>query len=105
VFGVAVPAFTVKVEVTEPLDGGVTEAWLNEQLAPVGQPVTVRLTALLNPFCEVTVTVLVPLFPCITVTLLGDAERLKFGWAIAFTVSLTVVVCVKPGDVPVIVIV
>jgi hypothetical protein len=105
VFGVAVPAFTVKVEVIEPFDGGVTETGLNEQLAPVGQPVTVRLTALLNPFCGVTVIVLVPLFPWVTVTLLGDAERLKFGWAAALTVRLTVVACVKPGDVPVIVIV
>jgi hypothetical protein len=35
----------------------------------------------------------------------GDLDRLKFGWATAFTVRLTVVVCVKPGDVPVIVIV
>jgi len=35
----------------------------------------------------------------------GDAERLKFCWPVAFTVRLTVVVCVKPGDVPVIVIV
>ena len=84
----------------------VTEAGLKLALAPDGRAdVTPKATALLKPFCGVTVIVLVPLFPCVTVTLLGDAERLKFGWAAAFTVRLTVVVCVKPGDVPVIVIV
>jgi hypothetical protein len=33
----------------------------------------------------------------------GEAERLKFCWAAAFTVRLTVVVCDKLPDVPVIV--
>jgi hypothetical protein len=93
---------TVIVEFPEP----VTEAGLKLALAPDGRPdVTPKVTALLKPFWGVTVIVLVPLFPCATVTLLGDAERLKFGWAAAFTVRLTVVVCVKPGDAPVIVIV
>jgi len=36
------------------------------------------------------VMVLVPLAPCVTVRLLGNAERLKFG--AAFTVRLTIVV-------------
>jgi hypothetical protein len=39
-----------------------------------------------------TVIVLAPLVPWVTVTLLGDADKLKFGWAAAFTVRLTVVV-------------
>jgi hypothetical protein len=66
---------TVRVEFA----GGVTEAWLNEQLAPVGQPETVRLTALLNPFWEVTVTVEVPCWPCGNVSDAGLAEIEKFG--------------------------
>ena len=39
----------------------------------------------------------------VLVMLEGDAERLKFCWPAAFTVRLTVVVCVKLPDVPVIV--
>ena len=31
---------------------------------------------------------LVVLVPCVTVTLAGEAETLKFGWDAAFTVSL-----------------
>ena len=79
---------TVTVELPEP----VTEVGLKLAPAPDGRPdVTPKVTALLKLFCGVTVIVLVPLFPCVTVTLLGDAERLKFGWAAAFTVRLTVV--------------
>jgi hypothetical protein len=51
-----------------------------------------------------TVIVLVPLLPWVIIRLDGDAERLKFCWVAAFTVRLTVVVCVKLVDVPVIVI-
>ncbi len=92
---------TVIVEFPEP----VTEAGLKLAPAPDGRPDVPKVTVPLKLFCGVTVIVLVPLFPCVTVTLLGDAERLKFGWAAAFTVRLTGDVCVKPGDVPVIVIV
>jgi len=93
---------TVTVEFPEPL----TEAGLKLALAPDGRTdVMPKVTVPLKLFCGVTVTVLVPLFPWVTVTLLGDAERLKFGWAAALTVRLTVVVCVKPGDAPLIVIV
>ena len=87
------------MELPEP----VTEVGLKLAPAPDGRPDVPKVTVPLKLFCGVTVIVLVPLFPCVTVTLLGDAERLKFGWAAAFTVRLTVVVCVKPGDVPVIV--
>ena len=99
-FGVAVPAFTVKIEVTEPFDGGVTEVGLNEQLAPVGQPETARLTALLNPFWEVTVTVEVPWLPCVSVSEVGLVEIEKFG---AVTVNVTLVEWVSEPLVPVIV--
>jgi hypothetical protein len=46
---------------------------------------------------------LVPLAPCAIVKLLGDAKRVKFGTAIAFTVRETVVAFDKPADVPVMV--
>jgi hypothetical protein len=51
----------------------------------------------------VIVIVLVPLPPCVIVTLLGEAERLKFGVPAAFTVRVIVVVCVglPVVDVPV----
>ncbi len=97
---VAVP-LAVNVKVLEEVAG----FGLNAAVTPLGTPVADKVTPLAKPFCGVTVIVLVPLFPCVTVTLLGDAERLKFGWAAAFTVRLTGDVCVKPGDVPVIVIV
>ena len=47
--------------------------------------------------------VLVPLVPCVTVKLLADAERLKFGRGV--TVRATVVICDKLPDVPAIVMV
>ena len=78
---------TVIVELPEP----VTEAGLKLALALDGRPDVPKLTVPLKPFCGVTVIVLVPLFPWVTVALLGDADRLKFGWAAAFTVRLTVV--------------
>ena len=55
---VAVPAGveTVRVEGV----GGVTEPGFSVQVAPVGHPVTVRATLLLNPFSAVTVMVEVP---------------------------------------------
>ena len=79
---------TVIVELPEP----VTEVGLKLEPAPDGRPdVTPKATALPKPFCGVTVIVLVPLDPWVIVMLEGDADRLKFGWATAFTVRLTVV--------------
>jgi hypothetical protein len=50
-----------------------------------------------------TVIVLLPLLPCTTDKLAGEADSEKLGCAGAFTVSETVVVCVKAPEVPVIV--
>ncbi len=69
----------------------VIEVGLKLALALDGRPDAPKVTVPLKLFCGVTVIVLVPLVPWVTVTLLGDAERLKFGWATAFTVRLTVV--------------
>ena len=51
---------------------------LNEAVTPLGRPDADKLTLPLKPFCGVTVMVLAPLAPCVTLRLLGDAERVKF---------------------------
>jgi len=47
---------------------------LNDAVTPLGRPEADKPTLPLKPFCGVTVMVLVPLAPCVTVKLLGDAE-------------------------------
>jgi hypothetical protein len=68
---VAVPlAVSVKVLVV------VAGFGLNDAVTPLGRPDADKLTLPLNPFCGVTVIVLVPPAPCTMLKLLGDAERL-----------------------------
>ena len=55
--GVLLVVETVRVELALLLAGGVTDEGLNEQEVIEGQPLTVRATAELNPFSEVTVAV------------------------------------------------
>jgi hypothetical protein len=71
---------------------------LKSAVTPLGKFKAERVTLPLKPFVGVIVMVLVPLLPCVTVTLLGEAERLKF--AEGFTVRLSVVVLVNVPDVP-----
>lgn len=78
----------VIVELPEP----VTEVGLKLALAPDGWPDALKVTVPAKPFCAVAVMVLVPLFPCVTVTLVGDADRLKSAWPAEVTVRLTLVV-------------
>jgi hypothetical protein len=67
---VAVPlAVSVMVLVLVVLPG------LKEAVTPLGKPDADKLTLPLKPFCGVTVIALAPLFPRVTVKLLGDAER------------------------------
>src|SRR6266480_7517914 len=66
---------TVRVEVAV----GVTEVGCSEQVAPDGQPVTVRATLLLNPFSAVTVIVEVPDPPCVSVSDVGLRDIEKSG--------------------------
>lgn len=89
---VAVPVVALLLAVRVSVLVVVAEVGLNEAVTPLGRPEADRLTPLLNPFTGLTVTVLVPLFPCIKVKLLGDADRLNPGTGAAFTVRLTVVV-------------
>src|SRR6266571_4380543 len=51
---------------------------LNDAVTPLGRPDADKLTLALKPFCGVTVMVLAPLAPCVTLRLLGDTERVKF---------------------------
>ena len=74
---------------------------LNEAVTPAGDPAADKLTLPLKPLRSVTETMLVPLAPCVMVTLLGDADREKSGEAL--TVKLTVVEWVRLPLVPVMV--
>jgi hypothetical protein len=51
---------------------------LKAAVTPFGKPVADKVTVPLKPFCGVTVMVLVPLAPCVTVTLAGEDESEKF---------------------------
>jgi hypothetical protein len=98
---VAVPVVAVLLAVNVKVLLPVVLAGLKLAVTPEGRPEADRLTLLLKPFTGLTVIVLVPLPPCVTETLVGDAESVKFGVAAAFTVRLIVVVWVKLPDVPV----
>jgi hypothetical protein len=52
---------------------------LKEPVTPLGRPDTDNVVFPLKPFSGVTVIVLVAPDPCVSVTLLGDAETEKFG--------------------------
>jgi hypothetical protein len=47
---------------------------LNDAVTPLGRPDADKLMLLLKPFCGVTVMVLAPLAPCVTVKLFGEEE-------------------------------
>jgi hypothetical protein len=79
------PAASVSVLVPVVLVG------LNVAVTPLGMPEAARPTLPVKPLSAATVMVLVPLAPCATVRLLGNAETLKSAaGAGAFTVRLTV---------------
>lgn len=96
-------AVSVKVEVTLPLAGGVTGLGENAAVTPVGKPDALNVVAELKLFRLVTVTVLVPLPPCVTVTEEGEAPIEKSAVAAVFTVSVMVAVCVSEPETPVMV--
>jgi len=72
-------AVNVTVEVTLPFAGGVTGFGENDAVTPLGSPDALKVVAELNPFRLVTVIVLVPVPPCVTVTELGEAPTEKSG--------------------------
>jgi hypothetical protein len=71
----AVPTVAVLVAVNVNVLVLVALAGLKEAVTPLGRPDADKLTLPLKPFCGVTVIVLVPMVPCTTLTLAGDAER------------------------------
>jgi len=87
---VAGPVAAVLLAVSVSVLVVVAEAGLKAAVTPVGNPDAASATPPAKPFNGVTVTVLVPLAPW--VTLAGDADRLKSGTGAALTVRLTVVV-------------
>jgi len=52
---------------------------LNPAVTPLGKPDAERVTLPLKPSSGVMVMVLVPLLPCVMVTLVGLADKVKFG--------------------------
>jgi len=88
-------AVSVKVLVVVVLVG------LNDAVTPLGRPEAAKLTLLVKPFVGFTVIVLVPLVPWARFKAAGLADSVKSGGGP--TVRVTVVVCVKLPDVPVMV--
>jgi hypothetical protein len=98
---VTVPVVAVPLAVNVSVLVEVVGFGANAAVTPLGNPDALKVTLPLKPPVGLTVIVLVPLLPCVIVTEVGDAERVKFGGA--FTVRLRVVVCVKLPDTPVMV--
>src|SRR5215471_8865784 len=80
---VAVPVVAVElaVKVTELVD--VVGLVPKLAVTPEGKPDADNVTLPVNPPDGVTVIVLLPLLPCVTLTLDGEAESVKFGLAAA----------------------
>jgi hypothetical protein len=88
---VAVPlAENVRVEL--PLPGAAIEAGLKLTVTPAGRPEAESEIEELNPPLTVVEMVLLPEPPWATERLVGEALKVKLGFAAAFTVSPTVVV-------------
>ena len=90
-----------RVEVPEPeMDGGAKDGKV-----PLGNPVTLRLTAPLNPAEPVTVTLKEARLPALTLAEPGETDSEKSELACDWTVSAIVVEWVKTPLTPVTVIV
>lgn len=73
----------------------------NVAVTPLGKAEFESVTDPVKPLDGVTVMVLLPLVPCFTVKLVGDADSEKFGAAGAAIVSEILVVCVSEPETPV----
>ena len=71
----AAPTVAVPVAVNVNVLVLVVLVELKEAVTPLGRAEADKLTLPLKPFCGVTVIVLVPVVPCTTLMLAGDAER------------------------------
>jgi hypothetical protein len=75
----AVPVAAVALAVSVKVLVEVVGFGLNPAVTPLGKPEALKLTLPVNPFVGLTVMVLLPLVPCVTVTLFGDGASVKFG--------------------------
>jgi len=101
---VTVPVVAVPLAVNVRTLVLVTGLVPNKAVTPDGRPDAVSVAPPVKPLTGVRVIVLVPPAPpCVIVTLVGEADKLKFGITAAFTVNETVVVCVRVPEIPVIV--
>jgi hypothetical protein len=100
---VTVPGVAVLLAVSVNVLAVVVLVGLKDAATPLGRPNADKPTLPPKPFCGVTAIVLVPLAPCAIVTLLGEAESVKFAGGRAVTVSETVAALDKLPDVPVMV--
>lgn len=92
----AVVAAVVTVSFVEAaVPEGVTEAGAKMHVAPVGSPEQVSVTKELNPFCGVTETVVVPLWPPVTVSAAGVTPTVKAG---ANTLKGSLMTFVEPNS-------
>jgi len=98
---VAVPTTAVSLAVSVNVLVEAAGFGLKDAVTPLGRPEADRLTLPPKPLSAFTVIMLVALAPCVTLRLLGDAERVKFGGAT--TLKLIVVVFVRLPDMPVMV--
>lgn len=89
---------TVKVRVEDPEPGAAIDVGLNAAVVPVGSPEALNATAELKPPAIVALMVLVPLEPCTTITVPGEAAMANVG---PVTVRVTVAVWDVPLPVPV----
>jgi hypothetical protein len=89
---VEVPTVAVELAVNVSTLEVVVLAGLNEAVTPLGKPDADKLTLLAKPFTLLTVTVLVPLPLCATLTEDGEADSEKSGVAVDEMVSVTVAV-------------
>jgi hypothetical protein len=75
---VTVPVAAVALAVSVSVLLVVVGFGLNPAVTPLGKPEALKVTLPVKPLVGLTVMVLVPLLPCCTVTLVGDADRVKF---------------------------
>ena len=94
---IAVESLTVNVKMLDEAVG----LTLNEAVTPLGSPVALRVTFWSNPPAGTIAIVLVPLLPCATVTVSGEAVSLKL--PNPSTVSLIVVIALWLPEAPIIV--
>ena len=87
---VEVPATAALLAVSVSALVVVALAGLKAAVTPLGRPEAVRATLPVKPFFGVIVSVLEPLAPCATVTLVGDAARPKSATAATAGVNVDI---------------